>query len=78
MLKNSLVSMINAFNIQKERIAKRFIINFFLLSSFLTLLAKKSLLLILLRFHIDSLCQEKSQTVCLLIVYSSIPASSYH
>ena len=42
MLKNSFVSMINAFNIQKERIAKRFIINFFLLSSFLTLLAKTS------------------------------------
>ena len=42
MLKNSFVSMITAFNIQKERIAKRFIINFFLLSSFLTLLAKIS------------------------------------
>ena len=34
MLRNSFVSMIDTCNIQKERIAKRFIINFFLLSSF--------------------------------------------
>ena len=42
MLRNSFVSMLDTFNIQKERIAKRFIINFFLLSSFVTLLAKTS------------------------------------
>ena len=77
MLRNSSVDMIDNFNVQKERIAKRFIGNFFLLSSFLTLLAKTSSI-ILRRFHIDSFCQEKSPTVCLLIVYSSIPASSYH
>ena len=40
MLRNSFVSMLDTFNIQKERIAKRFIINSFILSSFLTLLAK--------------------------------------
>ena len=42
MLRNSFVNTIDTFNIQKERIAKRFIINSFLLSSFLTLLAKTS------------------------------------
>ena len=42
MLRNSSVDMIDNFNVQKERIAKRFIGNFFLLSSFLTLLAKTS------------------------------------
>ena len=40
MLRNSFVSMLDTFNIQKERIAKRFIINSFILSSFVTLLAK--------------------------------------
>ena len=42
MLRNSSVDMIDNFNVQKERIAKRFIGNFFLLSLFLTLLAKTS------------------------------------
>ena len=42
MLRNSSVDMIGNFNVQKERIAKRFIINSFLLSSFLTLLARTS------------------------------------
>ena len=42
MLRNSSVDTIDDFNVQKEKIAKRFIGNFFLLSLFLTLLAKTS------------------------------------
>ena len=42
MLRNYFVSMIDTFNIQKERIAKSFIMHSFVLSSFLTLLAKTS------------------------------------
>ena len=42
MLRNSFVSMLDTFNIQKERIVKRFIMHSFVLSSFLTLLAKTS------------------------------------